>query len=80
MEHRKERVMSEHKSADQDVLQEVLDEIGALADLCDNMQAAAVLPFPPSIHIEAMTANYVELRTRLRAAYVKLSSGEDPWK
>lgn len=67
-------------TADQDVLQEVLDEIGSLADTCDNMRAASTLPVPPSIHIEAMTAKYIELRTRLRAVYVKLSRGEDPWK
>jgi hypothetical protein len=67
-------------TSEQEVLQEVLDEIGVLADLCDNMQTASILPVPPYIHIEAMTAKYIEMRTRLRALYVKLSRGEDPWK
>lgn len=65
----------EHKSSDQ----ESIDEIGELADLCDNMVAAASLPIENTIAVQAMTAKYREVRDRLRAVYVKLS-GENPWE
>lgn len=65
-------------TTDQETLQETVDEIGALVDLCANMLAASVLPVPPAIHIEALTGKYREMQSRLRVLYVKLS-GEDPW-
>ena len=59
--------------------QEQLDQIGEIADDCDNFAHAAQLPMPPQFHVEQLTRGFEHVRDLLRALYVE-ASGDNPWE
>ena len=59
--------------------QEQLDQIGEIADRCDNLAHAARLPMPPEFHVTQLTRALANVRDQLRALYVE-ASGDNPWE
>ena len=56
-----------------------VDEIGEVADTCDNLIHSAKLPLPPDLHLVALLANLRIIRDKLREI-VAGEKGYDPWK
>ncbi len=54
------------------------DDLGELADKCDNLVAASQLPLPPSMHIEQLRDGLVGIATMLKRYHIQ-ETGENPW-
>jgi hypothetical protein len=61
------------------VSEEQLQQIGRLADKCDDYAAASRLPMPAPFHVAQLRAGLEDLSRELRALYVAIA-GRDPWK
>lgn len=58
--------------------EQIADQIGRLADKCDNIHAAGNLPLPADVHLPIVRTSLLDMRDELRAMYVQLT-GENPW-
>lgn len=61
-----------------DITDEQLNELGELADECDNLIGASQLPMPPAFHLEQLRHGLSELSRKIKALVVAVG-GEDPW-
>lgn len=68
--------MSDHPSVSSDALAE---QIGTLADKCDNMRAASSMPLPADVHLPILRSALLDLRNDLRALHVAIT-GDNPWQ
>jgi hypothetical protein len=63
------------------ILEEHLDRIGAIADTCENLLAAAGLPLPAHIHMQGIKGGLEKIRDEANAIYYalggKANGGED---
>ncbi len=55
------------------ITDEQVDQLGRLADNCDNCLHAAQLPLPASIHLEGLTGGLQKARDELRELHAELS-------
>lgn len=56
-----------------------IDEVGQIADTCDNFVAASVLKVPPKIHIECLVEGLKEISKKIKE-YVVQEMGDNPWE
>lgn len=56
-----------------------LDRLGKVSDRIDNILGAMKLKVEPAIHMAGIENTLPELRDELRALYLELSGGDNPW-
>jgi hypothetical protein len=59
-------------------MEEILEQLGLLIDMADNLLAATKLPFSPQIHLNGLINGLTELQKELREIYLT-AGGEDVW-
>jgi hypothetical protein len=55
-----------------------IDDLGQLADKCDNFVAGSSLPIPDEIKIEQMRKTLDEVQSKLKQYYIQITR-ENPW-
>jgi len=63
----------------ENVTEQQLRNLGAMADQADSYLALVDAPMPDSLRVDAMKAGLRELSEELKALYVELA-GENPWQ
>jgi hypothetical protein len=55
------------------------EQVGLIADRCDNLVHATLLPLPPKMHLEQLVASLKEIRDELRDIVIA-ETGDNPWE
>lgn len=59
--------------------EELIEQLGKLADKADNFYHASRLPMPDRVHRQALTEAMIDIRNELRDI-VREYSEDDPWE
>jgi hypothetical protein len=57
---------------------EIADRIGRLADTCDNIHSASLLPVGADFHLPILRSTLLDVRDELRQLHIAIT-GDDPW-
>lgn len=56
-----------------------IEELGSIADACDNVVALQNIPIPVAVRLDSMKAQLQSTSAKIKLLYIQLT-GNNPWK